>query len=264
MQKLASQPFPRLVGDIGGTNIRFAVITAAGSAPAQIRSFACASFPGPEAAILHYLASEGLARPPVAAFGIATPLTGDAVRMTNHPWAFSIEALRTALGLRHLVFINDFTALALALPRLGGTDLEQIGGGTPQPGAPLALLGAGTGLGVSGLIPCGAGWQPLAGEGGHVSLAAGNAREAAIIAVLAALRRTLPSVAAPMSLALVTVTSMPAALSGGMSTVAGDWASMTTAARCGQRRARKSTGHLVPCFLTPLSAAMSMYAVPSS
>ena len=185
MQKLASQPFPRLVGDIGGTNIRFAVITAAGSAPAQIRSFACASFPGPEAAILHYLSSEGLARPPVAAFGIATPLTGDAVRMTNHPWAFSIEALRQALGFAQLVFINDFTALALALPQLKGTELEQIGGGTPRPGAPLALLGAGTGLGVSGLIPCGAGWQPLAGEGGHVNLAAGNAREAAIIAVLA-------------------------------------------------------------------------------
>lgn len=186
MQNVASQNFPRLVGDIGGTNIRLAVIAAAGEAPAQIRSFTCSSFPGPEAAIHHYLACEGLQLPPVAAFGIATPLAGDAVRMTNHPWAFSIEALRTALGLRHLVFINDFTALALALPRLGGTDLEQIGGGTPQPGAPLALLGAGTGLGVSGLIPCGAGWQPLAGEGGHVSLAAGNAREAAIIAVLAA------------------------------------------------------------------------------
>ena len=186
MQKLASHPFPRLVGDIGGTNIRLAVIAAAGEAPAQIRSFACSSFPGPEAAIRHYLASEGLQCPPVAAFGIATPLEGDAVRMTNHAWAFSIEALRVALGLEQLVFINDFTALALALPRLGGTDLEQIGGGTPQPGAPLALLGAGTGLGVSGLIPCGAGWQPLAGEGGHVSLAAGNAREAAIIAALAA------------------------------------------------------------------------------
>lgn len=186
MQNVASQNFPRLVGDIGGTNIRLAVITAAGEAPAQIRSFACSSFPGLDAAILHYLATEHLALPPVAAFGIATPLAGDAVRMTNHAWAFSIEALRLALGLERLVFINDFTALALALPRLGGTDLEQIGGGTPQPNAPLALLGAGTGLGVSGLIPCGAGWQPLAGEGGHVSLAAGNAREAAIIAVLAA------------------------------------------------------------------------------
>lgn len=186
MQNVASQNFPRLVGDIGGTNIRLAVITAAGEAPAQIRSFACSSFPGLDAAILHYLATEHLALPPVAAFGIATPLAGDAVRMTNHAWAFSIEALRLALGFERLVFINDFTALALALPRLGGTDLEQIGGGTPQPNAPLALLGAGTGLGVSGLIPCAGGWQPLAGEGGHVSLAAGNAREAAIIAVLAA------------------------------------------------------------------------------
>lgn len=186
MQNVASQNFPRLVGDIGGTNVRFAVIAAAGAAPTQIRSFACASFPGPEAAIRHYLATERLAPPPAAAFGIATPLAGDAVRMTNHPWAFSIEALRQALGFERLVFINDFTALALALPRLGGADLAQIGGGTPQPGAPLALLGAGTGLGVSGLIPCGGGWQPLAGEGGHVSLAAGKPREAAIIAVLAA------------------------------------------------------------------------------
>lgn len=186
MQKLASRLFPRLVGDIGGTNIRFAVIAAAGAAPAQIRSFACSDFHGPEAAIRHYLACEGLPPPPIAAFGIATPLSGDLVRMTNHPWAFSIEALRVALGFQRLVFINDFTALALALPRLHGADLEQVGGGAPQPGAPLALLGAGTGLGVSGLIPCGAGWQPLAGEGGHVSLAAGNPREAAIIAVLAA------------------------------------------------------------------------------
>ena len=97
MQKLASRHFPRLVGDIGGTNIRLAVITAAGEAPAQIRSFACSSFPGLDAAILHYLATEHLALPPVAAFGIATPLAGDAVRMTNRAWAFSIEALRVAL-----------------------------------------------------------------------------------------------------------------------------------------------------------------------
>ena len=79
------------------------------------------------------LPTEHLALPPVAAFGIATPLAGDAVRMTNHAWAFSIEALRLALGFERLVFINDFTALALALPQLKGTELEQIGGGTPRP-----------------------------------------------------------------------------------------------------------------------------------
>ena len=186
MQSTASANFPRLVGDIGGTHIRFAVVAAPGAAPARIRRHACADFPGPEAAIRHYLAAEGLALPPVAAFGIATPLDGDAVRMTNHPWAFSIEALRQALGLERLVFINDFTALALALPGLRGDDLEPIGGGLAQAGQPIALLGPGTGLGVSGLIPCGGGWQPLAGEGGHVTLAASTAREAAIIAVLAA------------------------------------------------------------------------------
>jgi glucokinase len=123
---------PRLVGDIGGTNIRLAVITAAGEAPAQIRSFACSSFPGLDAAIRHYLATEHLALPPVAAFGIATPLAGDAVRMTNHAWAFSIEALRLALGLERLVFINDFTALALALPRLSAPTSSRSAAARPS------------------------------------------------------------------------------------------------------------------------------------
>ena len=61
MQSTASANFPRLVGDIGGTHIRFAVVAAPGAAPARIRRHACADFPGPEAAIRHYLAAEGLA-----------------------------------------------------------------------------------------------------------------------------------------------------------------------------------------------------------
>ena len=183
----ASAPglWPRLVGDIGGTNARFALIAAPGAPISDARTLACASHPGPREAIEHYLATSTLPRPRAAAIGIANPVTGDLVRMTNHVWSFSIEALRLGLGLDRLRLINDFTALALALPTLAAHELVQIGGGTPTAHAALGLLGAGTGLGISGLIPHGDRWVPLDGEGGHVTLAAFDAREAAVIAALA-------------------------------------------------------------------------------
>lgn len=177
--------YPRLVGDIGGTNARFALIRAPGLAIDGMRTLPCADFPGPAEAIEHYLASAGLPRPRWCAFGIANPVDGDLVKMTNHHWAFSIRELQARLDLAHLQVINDFTALAMALPALPAGELAQIGGGAPLAGRAIGLLGAGTGLGVSGLVPCGDDYVPLEGEGGHVTLAASDAHEAAIIAWLA-------------------------------------------------------------------------------
>jgi glucokinase len=188
MQTMSSafpDTYPRLVGDIGGTNARLALIPAPDHAPEQIRSLPCADFPGPREAIEHYLALSGQPRPRWCAFGIANPVDGDAVRMTNHHWAFSIRELQTALGLERLLVLNDFTALALAVPALAGEDVEQVGGGEPLARRAIGLLGAGTGLGVSGLLPCGGDYLPLEGEGGHVTLAAANDHEAALIAWLA-------------------------------------------------------------------------------
>jgi glucokinase len=113
-------------------------------------------------------------------------VTGDHVQMTNHHWSFSIDAVRQALGLERFVVINDFTALALSLTELQPADLHQIGPGVSVPGAAKALLGPGTGLGVSGLLPTrgGQGWVPVAGEGGHVTLSGTNAEEDAVIGVL--------------------------------------------------------------------------------
>jgi glucokinase len=79
-----------------------------------------------------------------------------------------------------LILVNDFTALAMAIRHLPANEIEQVGGGQAVPGAPLALLGPGTGLGVSGLIPGGDHWIPLQGEGGHVTLSVMNEREAAV------------------------------------------------------------------------------------
>ena len=176
---MAPEGFPRLLGDVGGTNARFAWQEAASAPLTDVRALPAADHPSLEAAIRHYLQSGGHAAPVDMAFGIANPVVGDQVRMTNHHWGFSISALQAALGLKRLVVINDFTALALSLPDLKPQDLRQVGGTAPAlPRAPMALIGPGTGLGVSGLLPTPqGGWVPLSGEGGHVTLSPTTERE---------------------------------------------------------------------------------------
>jgi glucokinase len=103
---------------------------------------------------------------------------GDWVKMTNFPWEFSIEATRSALGFKSLNVINDFTTLALSLPFLPKDELVQVGGHQSIAGMPLSLIGPGTGLGVSGLIPGLRGrWTPVASEGGHASFSPSDERE---------------------------------------------------------------------------------------
>jgi glucokinase len=168
----------RLLADVGGTNARFAWQVDAGAPVTDVRVLPCADFPTLQTAMHAYLDGLGRGRPAMAAIAIANPITGDQVRMTNHHWAFSQAAVKAEFGLSHLRLLNDFTALALALPDLPASELRQIGGGAAQPGKAIGLLGAGTGLGVSGLVPDGSGgWVPLEGEGGHVTLPAVSARE---------------------------------------------------------------------------------------
>ena len=174
-----------LVADIGGTHVRFALVTGPRGEPQSSLTLDTADFPTLADAIRHYLVQCGAPTVIDAALAIATPILGDRVKMTNHHWSFSIEETRRAMGLERLLLINDFTALALGLPTLAQTELRQVGGGEPASGAPLALIGAGTGLGVSGLLSAGDGrWVPIAGEGGHVTLCASNNREADILRVL--------------------------------------------------------------------------------
>lgn len=173
---------PRLLGDIGGTHARFGLQAHANSPVTHVMVLACAEHESLQAAVQHYVHATGLSLPPMAALGMANPVTGDQVAMTNHHWRFSISALRQSLGLQRLVVLNDFTALALSLPQLPAAHLRQIGGAQAQPQAPMALLGAGTGLGVSGLLPDGSGaWVPLSGEGGHVSLPVHNTLEFTVL-----------------------------------------------------------------------------------
>jgi glucokinase len=172
---------PRLLADIGATNARFALLTAGSSQPTALAVLQCREHPTLLDAIRSYLAQHCPQPPGAAAIGIATPVLGDRVRMTNHAWSFSISQLQAALGLSRLVVINDFAALALALPLLRASDLRKIGPGQARAGAPMAVLGPGSGLGVSSLIAHGSNGVPIAGEGGHVTLAATNPAEEAVI-----------------------------------------------------------------------------------
>ncbi len=180
-------PYPRWLGDIGGTNARFGWQACEGAEITQVQVFPCAAYASlydAAQAYADYLKQYAIPVPACAAFGIATAVTGDAVAMTNHPWAFSVDALRQRLGLARLVLLNDFTALALSLPHLPPEHRQQVGGGVAVPDCAIGLIGPGTGLGVSGLLPVGLPnqWIPIAGEGGHASLSADNPLEVEVMA----------------------------------------------------------------------------------
>lgn len=171
----------RLVGDVGGTNARFALVESGSREPRLGRTLACRDFPDLAAAVESYLSMVGGPAIREAAVAVATPVAGDRVQFTNSPWQFSIEATRQRLGFDRLVLLNDFTALALALPLLRPDERRQVGGGAPVPDAPIGLIGAGTGLGVSGLVPAGDTWIPISGEGGHTTFSPADPRECEVL-----------------------------------------------------------------------------------
>jgi glucokinase len=141
---------PRLIADIGGTYARFALEIATGQFE-HIASLRCADHADFHAAVRAYLNGLPVGRICHAAIAIANPVEGDQVRMTNYHWQFSIEQMRQRLDFDTLVVVNDFTALAMALPRLGPSARRAVGGGSARERSVVGLIGAGSGLGVSGV-----------------------------------------------------------------------------------------------------------------
>jgi glucokinase len=171
---------PRLIADIGGTNARFA-LASPDAQPYQERVLPVADHDSIVSAINTYLQGLSEPRPVEAALAVALPITGDYVKMTNNErWSFSIEETRKALGFERLLLINDFTALALAVPLFNRGELHQVGNGKGVPKSPIGILGPGTGLGVSGLVWASGHWVPLQTEGGHVTFAPFSEREWAV------------------------------------------------------------------------------------
>jgi glucokinase len=180
-----NQGYPRLLGDIGGTNARWAWQESADADLQDISVQPCVASTSLQDSALQYLIAHDKQAPRWAGIGVATSVTGDDVRFTNSSWQFSISGFQKALSLERCLVINDFTALALSLPILKPTDVRAIGSGSAVVGSTIALLGPGTGLGVSGLVPDSDGHcTALAGEGGHVTLAANDDSQANLLGIL--------------------------------------------------------------------------------
>ena len=174
---------PRLIADIGGTFARFA-LEVEPHVFEQNASLRCADFADFYAAVTAYVSGlNGVTQGDIkhAAVAIANPVAGDEVRMTNYHWKFSIEQRRQRLQLDNLVVVNDFTALAMSVPGLSPHQRRQFGSGAAVPRSVVGLIGAGSGLGVSGLIPADDGWIALGTEGGHTSFSPHDEREIFIL-----------------------------------------------------------------------------------
>lgn len=160
-----------LVADIGGTNIRLA-LTDKKNNLTNIETYQCAKFKNLVEVISQYLAENTMHSSCInACLAIACPIDNDQIVMTNLPWQFSQKDLKQQLKLNSLTLINDFTAIAMAIPFLSNEQKVQIGSGEPTPSKAISVCGPGTGLGVATLIPIENKWHCLGGEGGHMDFA---------------------------------------------------------------------------------------------
>jgi glucokinase len=170
-----------LLADIGGTNARFALLAGGELEPAvHIPVVGHGRFTD---ALGAYLAQQ--ARDPIdaAVLAVAGVVAGERCALTNNAWVVDAAELRAGFGLGSVRLVNDFEAVAWALPHFLPGDVRRIGGGEVDTDAPKAVLGPGTGLGVGAYVPD-RGGLVLRSEGGHATLAGASAREDAVIAVM--------------------------------------------------------------------------------
>ena len=171
-----------LLGDVGGTNARFAVLSDGALGP--IDHLRVAEYARFEDALAAYLKLQHNPAIGGALFAVAGVVHGERCELTNNAWVVDAAALRARFGFSGVHLINDFEAVAWSLPNLKSKDLRQLGGGKAVPGAPMLAIGPGTGLGVAAYVPTGKTGRALMSEGGHTTLPSGSVREDAIIATL--------------------------------------------------------------------------------
>lgn len=158
----------RLVGDIGGTNARFAIVEP-GKEPSDVRKLPVAQYSDLIEAVQDYMSG----RPPVdeAVLAVAAPVLSDQVTFTNSPWRFSVKDAQRRLGLKRLIVINDLVAQAWSFPALRAEEIGVLKPGMRSPERPLVVIAPGTGLGVAFLLTHGATTMGLPSEAGHASFA---------------------------------------------------------------------------------------------
>jgi len=174
-----------LAGDVGGTNARIATVEIDGRSARIVQPMRYAShdYPG-LAPIVRRFCEETGARPDRACFGVACPVVGDDCTAPNLPWTINARALAGDIGIPRTTLINDFVAVGYGVETLGPGDLATLHEGTPVPGAPIALIGAGTGLGQGFLIWQGDHYRVLASEGGHADFAPSGDLQAGLLRFL--------------------------------------------------------------------------------
>ena len=194
MGSVASKLTSVLLADIGGTTSRFAV-TGAHGRPEHIATMANNGLSGPAAAIARYLGQTN-ARPGAGVLAVAAPVGGDEIALTNRAWRFRLGDIADQFGWSALRALNDFEAVAWALPGLRPEDVRTLGPARAPGGGVKVVCGPGTGLGVAALIPDNGSWRVVASEGGHMSLGAAEPDEEDVF-------RRLRDMAGPVSAEVV-------------------------------------------------------------
>jgi glucokinase len=180
-----------LVGDVGGTNVRLAVaqINAKGHVDlSHVSRMPVATFPSLGDAISAWK-GDGRTLPQTAVFALAGPTGADEVRFTNSDWVVSASGIQKRFGFQSVTLVNDFAAQARAVPANRPDEFETLIDGQGTPGAPIVVLGPGTGLGMAILMPEGDDWKVVSTEGGHQAYAPCSPRERQILDHVA---KTLP------------------------------------------------------------------------
>jgi glucokinase len=172
--------FPVLIGDIGGTNARFALIADRDAPLERLPDIQTVEHPTIEDAIEKAVLTRTPLRPRAAILALAGPIAGEAVSLTNCDWIFEPRKLIPRFGLSTMILLNDFEALSLCLPGLGPADVDPIGDGKALPERPRVVVGPGTGLGAGALIHARGAWIPVPGEGGHIDLGPVTERDFAL------------------------------------------------------------------------------------
>lgn len=181
----ATDHTPHLVADIGGTNARFALVDPGSHEPRSEASLPSGDYADLGEAMTAYLDKlPADDRPASACVAIAAPTYRDKVVFANLHWEFSVEETRQRLSLDRLVMMNDFAALAMAIPEMPDSHKVRVGGGSAVERQPVAVVGPGTGLGVAGLNWLHGHWTPLPGEGGHVNFAPSDDEEVDIFQII--------------------------------------------------------------------------------
>ncbi len=175
-----------IVGDVGGTNVRLALAHKNANGHIELSNIgirAVETFRSLELALEDWLKDLNM-KPTQGVFALAGPTGADEVRFTNSDWVVSAPKVKAAFGFENVQLINDFAAQAMAVPATPSKDLIIVNNGVAKEGAPIVVLGPGTGLGMAGLLKTDNNWRVLPTEGGHQAFAPRSDIEREILSVL--------------------------------------------------------------------------------